>query len=168
MHYHNITHDDIKNGDGLRIVLWVSGCDHHCKKCQNPVTWDPNGGLIFDDKAKEELFSYLDKDYIAGITFSGGDPLYIENREEIFKLCKEIKNRFPEKTIWIYTGYLFTDVISMKGGVDLLNLIDVVVDGEYEEVNRNTKRYWCGSDNQIVWRKIDNSWYPTKEYENSQ
>ena len=70
MRYHNITKDDMLNGDGLRVVLWVAGCDHCCKECHNPVTWDPNGGLFFDEKAKAEIFEELEKDYISGITFS--------------------------------------------------------------------------------------------------
>ena len=74
MRYHNITKDDMLNGDGLRVVLWVAGCGHHCKGCQNPITWDPNGGIPFDDAAKAEIFEQLDKDYISGITFSGGEP----------------------------------------------------------------------------------------------
>ena len=80
MKYHNITKDDMKNGDGLRVVLWVAGCSHHCKDCHNPVTWDPEGGLVFDEAAKEEIFEQLSKDYISGITFSGGDPLHSANR----------------------------------------------------------------------------------------
>ena len=83
MQYHNITKDDMLNGDGLRVVLWVAGCTHGCKECQNPVTWDPNGGLLFDERAKEELFEQLEKSYISGITYSGGDPLYVGNREAI-------------------------------------------------------------------------------------
>ena len=71
MNYHNITKDDMLNGDGLRVVLWVAGCDHHCKECQNPQTWDPDGGIKFDDAAKEELYEVLSRDYISGITFKG-------------------------------------------------------------------------------------------------
>ena len=81
MQYHNITKDDMLNGEGLRVVLWVSGCSHHCEGCHNAVTWDPEGGLAFDAAAEEELFSLLSRDYISGITFSGGDPLYTGNRE---------------------------------------------------------------------------------------
>ena len=86
MRYHNITKDDMLNGDGLRTVLWLSGCSHCCYKCQNPVTWDPNGGLAFDEEAKEELFEALGKSYVSGITFSGGDPLYLGNRLELLEL----------------------------------------------------------------------------------
>ena len=82
MRYHNITHDDMLNGDGLRAVLWVAGCNHRCKECHNPITWDIDGGIPFDDVAKTEIFAELDKDYISGITFSGGDPLHPENRAE--------------------------------------------------------------------------------------
>ncbi|HAQ52133.1 MAG TPA: anaerobic ribonucleoside-triphosphate reductase activating protein, partial [Lachnospiraceae bacterium] len=81
MNYHNITKDDMLNGDGLRAVLWVAGCNHACNECQNPITWDPDGGLLFDDSAKKELFEILDRDYISGVTFSGGDPLFPGNRE---------------------------------------------------------------------------------------
>ena len=105
MRYHNITKDDMLNGDGLRVVLWVAGCSHGCPECQNPVTWDPNGGLPFTEKEKHELFDELEKPYIAGITFSGGDPLHEVNEVEITELAKEIRDRFPHKTIWLYTGY---------------------------------------------------------------
>lgn len=86
MRYHNITKDDMLNGEGLRTVLWVAGCSHHCPQCHNPVTWDINGGLVFDEQAKEELFEELKKDYVSGVTFSGGDPFHLENREEICHL----------------------------------------------------------------------------------
>ena len=97
MRYHNITKDDMLNGDGLRVVLWVSGCSHHCPECQNPVTWDPEEGLLFGEKEKEELFTELAKPYISGITFSGGDPLHAANEAEILALAKEIRSRFPGK-----------------------------------------------------------------------
>ena len=94
MRYHNITKDDMLNGDGLRVVLWVAGCDHCCKDCQNPVTWDPNGGLEFDPEAKAELFEALDHDYISGITFSGGDPLFF-----IIFICYYPSIRYRSTTI---------------------------------------------------------------------
>ena len=96
MRYHNITKDDMLNGDGLRVVLWVAGCSHCCKDCQNPLTWDPAGGLLFDAAAKEELFEQLDKSYISGITFSGGDPLHSANRLDVHDLMKEIKEKYPD------------------------------------------------------------------------
>lgn len=146
MRYHNITKDDMLNGDGLRVVLWVSGCSYCCKDCHNPVTWDPNGGLPFDRAAREELFAKLDKDYISGVTFSGGDPLHTNNREEIGRLAAEIKERFPEKTIWLYTGAQWESIRD----IPWLGLIDVLVDGEFEVEKKDATLKWKGSSNQRV------------------
>ena len=90
MRYHNITKDDMLNGDGLRAVLWVAGCTHKCKGCHNPVTWDIEGGIPFDEAAKEELFEAIKPDYISGVTFSGGDPLHPANHAEVAVLAKEL------------------------------------------------------------------------------
>ena len=134
MNYHNITKDDMLNGDGLRVVLWVSGCNHHCKNCQNPITWDEKGGLPFDEKAEEELFEALDKPHIDGITFSGGDPLFPNNRSEVFRLIKKIRNKLPQKTIWLYTGYTWEQIKDLEG----INDIDVIAEGEFiEELKDN-------------------------------
>ena len=146
MRYHNITKDDMLNGDGLRVVLWVAGCSHCCKECQNPITWDANGGLPFDEEAKEELFAELGKDYISGVTFSGGDPLYYGNRADVLALAKEIREKFPKKTIWLYTGFLW-EVIEQ---LEIMKYIDVLVDGEFMVELKDTKLYWRGSSNQRV------------------
>ena len=110
MNYHNITKDDMLNGDGLRTVLWVAGCTHHCHNCQNPITWDVAGGIPFDEAAENELFEDLKKPYCSGITFSGGDPLHPFNRDEVFRLAKKVREELPEKTIWLYTGFLWEEV----------------------------------------------------------
>ena len=146
MRYHNITTDDMKNGDGLRVVLWLAGCSHCCEGCQNPVTWDPNGGLPFDQTAKEELFAELDKDYISGITFSGGDPLFPNNRSEVFRLIKKIRNKLPQKTIWLYTGYTWEQIKDLEG----INDIDVIAEGEFIEELKDNNIHWVGSSNQRV------------------
>lgn len=146
MRYHNITKDDMLNGDGLRVVLWVSGCGHHCPECQNPVTWDPKEGLLFGEKEKEELFTELAKPYISGITFSGGDPLHAANEAEILALAKEIRSRFPGKTIWMYTGYDWEYVKTRE----VARWIDVLVDGPYKKDLRDTQLHWRGSSNQHV------------------
>ncbi|PWJ50734.1 ribonucleoside-triphosphate reductase class III activase subunit [Faecalicatena contorta] len=146
MQYHNITKDDMLNGDGLRVVLWVAGCSHGCRECHNPVTWDPDGGLIFDQKAKKELFEQLEKDYISGITYSGGDPLFVSNRACITKLSKEISERFPDKTQWLYTGYEWDEIKDLS----VMKYLDVVVDGKFEIDQKDTKLHWKGSGNQKV------------------
>ncbi len=146
MKYHNITHDDMLNGDGLRVVLWVSGCEHKCYNCHNKITWDINNGLIFDDNAKNEIFNQLEKDYIKGITFSGGDPLHKQNRTEVFNITKEIKAKFPKKDIWLYTGYTWEEI----NDLDIIKYIDVLVDGKYIEELSNQELEWRGSSNQRV------------------
>ena len=146
MKYHNITKEDMLNGDGLRVVLWVSGCEHACEGCQNPITWDPEDGLIFDKAAENELFEELEKDYISGITFTGGDPLYPSNRKEIAGLTKKVKKRFPEKSVWLYTGYLWEDICDLP----VIKDIDVIVDGRFILEQLDNTLYWKGSKNQRV------------------
>ncbi len=146
MRYHNITKDDMLNGDGLRVVLWVAGCGHACPGCQNPVTWDAEGGLPFDGAARAELFHELEKEYVSGVTFSGGDPLFPPNREETAALAKEIRQRFPNKTIWLYTGYKWEEV----RGLPAVLLSDVVVDGRFVEAIADPLLQWRGSENQRV------------------
>ena len=146
MRYHNITKDDMLNGDGLRVVLWVSGCTHKCPGCHNPVTWDIEGGLPFDQEAKQELFDELDKDYVSGITFSGGDPLHPQNREEVGELIEEIKRRYPQKTIWLYTGFSWEEI----EGLPFIRYIDVLVDGRFEQNAADSQLHWKGSMNQRV------------------
>ena len=154
MRYHQILHDDMRNGDGLRVVLFVSGCNHYCKECQNPVTWDPNDGLEFDTDAMCEIYEQLSQDYISGLTLSGGDPLYPGNREEIERLCIWIKSQFPNKTIWCYTGYLFEQVKDLP----VMQYIDVLVDGPFVQDLADVKYKWAGSVNQKIYRKIDGEW----------
>lgn len=146
MHYHNITKDDMLNGEGLRVVLWVAGCDHGCKGCHNSITWDPNGGIPFDTAAQKELFDALNHDYISGITLSGGDPLYIGNREDVTNLSKTVKERFPDKNIWLYTGYRWEEISALP----IMNYIDVLVDGRFVEDLKDTKLHWKGSFNQRI------------------
>lgn len=144
MHYHNITKDDMLNGDGLRVVLWVAGCAHACPGCHNPETWEADSGIPFDQAAKDELFAELEKDYISGVTFSGGDPLFPGNRETVGALCREIRQRFPDKTIWMYTGYRWEQISELA----ILDTVDVLVDGRFEQALSDTALHWRGSANQ--------------------
>lgn len=146
MRYHNITKDDMLNGDGLRVVLWVSGCSHGCKGCHNPITWNSNGGLEFGEEAKAEVFAELEKDYISGITFSGGDPLFFSNRSDVLKLIREIKERFPVKTIWLYTGFEWEAISKLE----VMQYVDVLVDGRFLIEKKDAKLHWKGSANQRV------------------
>ena len=166
MNYLQITHEDVCNGTGLRVVLWLSGCSHHCYNCQNPQTWNPDNGIQFDELAKQEIFNELSKDYISGITFSGGDPLHENNLDEVLKLVQEIRISFPEKSIWLYTGYNF-DLLNSKYNEykytpfaanadewltrwEIISNVNVLVDGEYIDEQRDITLKWCGSSNQRV------------------
>jgi len=156
MKYHNISKDDFLNGDGIRAVLFVSGCTHHCPECHNPITWNKDGGLDFDADAKAELFEYLKNDYVSGITFSGGDPLAMYNREEVLALMAEVKEAFPNKTIWVYTGWT-KDELKEQGFFDRMTpYVDVLVEGKFEIAKRSVPYHWAGSTNQRVLRKESN------------
>ena len=146
MNYHNITKDDMLNGEGLRVVLWTAGCTHCCDGCQNPQTWDVSGGLEFDEKARKELFDALAPEYVSGITFSGGDPLHPFNRDEVLKIAKEVKETFKNKTVWLYTGYLWEEV---KNSLDL-TYVDVLLDGEFKKELNDNNLQWVGSSNQRI------------------
>ena len=148
------------NGDGLRVVLWLSGCSHNCYKCQNPQTHDPNSGILFDEKAEEELFRELSKDYISGLTLTGGDPLHENNLDGVLNLVNKIRLLFPNKTIWIYSGYRWSEIFN--DGVyltkecagwkrrEIVKKCTVMVDGRYIDSQRNPSKKWAGSDNQHV------------------
>lgn len=153
----------MNNGDGLRVVLWLSGCSHHCYNCQNPQTWNVNSGIPFDESAKKELFRELGKDYISGLTLTGGDPLFENNLDDVLDLVNEIRLSFPKKTIWLYTGYKFEDLMKYEYGMEYINNFnvdalrqaiisqcDILVDGRYIDSQRDISLRWRGSKNQRV------------------
>ena len=146
--YHNITDCDMLNGEGVRVVLWVSGCEHACKGCQNPQTWSKNSGIDFEFKDLQELYSKLDNPYIDGLTLSGGDPLAHYNREDMTALVEEVKSLYPNKTIWVYTGYKYEEIKDLE----IMEYIDVLVDGKFVQENRekNPSVQWRGDDSQRI------------------
>lgn len=169
MNFHDITHDDMKNGDGLRVVLWTAGCEHHCPGCQNPCTWDCQGGLPFTDWEEAEFWTWLGKPWTQGATFSGGDPLHPVNRDKIGQMAVTIKERYADKDIWVYTGYELNFsktlnefyFVSREDNNKMfflpwLNKIDVLVDGRFEmqtrenDIKDHKKVLWRGSSNQRV------------------
>lgn len=149
MNYHDIKHDDMNNGPGLRVTLFVSGCDHYCNGCQNPETWSTKSGIPFDDTAIEEIFEQLNNDYISGITFSGGDPLNANNRVEVCSLIHQIRLKYGKsKSIWIYTGYTWEEIVNTLTPV-LLG-VDVLIDGMFDKDLADVNYHWAGSTNQRV------------------
>ena len=160
MNYHKIEKTSIANGNGVRVVLWVSGCSLHCKGCHNPQTWSLESGKLFNEDAKNELFDALSKPWIQGITFSGGHPLEYENLPCVYDLIKEVRMEYPNKDIWLYTGYTLsandfdtTADICWDNSLlanSILAMCDVVVDGPYIEDQKDLTLKWRGSKNQIV------------------
>lgn len=210
MNYLKIDKEDVCNGEGLRVVLWLSGCSHKCKGCQNPQTWYANSGIPFDESAKEELFRELDKDYISGLTLTGGDPLFEDNLDDVLDLVTEVNKRYNtlqnidsnnannhnilntddnkirlsrhHKSIWLYTGYTistckyFDDIIFTfhpsyyhpnplngeyikvddkayfikqdRKRIEIVKNIDVLIDGQYIESQRDISLRYRGSSNQ--------------------
>lgn len=147
MNYIKITKNDIANGPGVRCVLWVAGCDLHCAGCHNQSTWDFNAGKPFDENAKNKLFEVLSKPYIQGLSISGGHPLDPHNFEGVLTLVKEVKEKFPTKDIWLYTGYLYEELYYREISRILL-YIDILVDGPYIEEQRDISLAFRGSKNQ--------------------
>lgn len=147
MNYQKITKYDIANGEGVRVVLWVSGCNHHCEGCQNPETWDPTSGQPFTKETMDELLEALEPDYISGLTLSGGDPLFPKNRETIYKILQTVKRMYPQKPIWLYTGYKWEDI---QHNPWITDYTDVIVDGKFIMDQKDITLPWCGSTNQRV------------------
>ena len=146
MNYMKITKCDIANGPGCRVTLWVSGCEHHCFNCHNPETWPTTAGKPFTKQTMDTLIALTAPYYIAGLTFSGGDPLHPANRETVMKIAARFKQVYPEKNIWLWTGYMWNEVKDITG----IENIDVLVDGEFFYPLRDLSLQWRGSANQEV------------------
>ena len=149
MRISGISHPDVNNGLGFRVTVWVSGCIHHCKGCHNPETWDFNGGREFTEEDKRKVFELLEKPYIKGVTFSGGDPLCSYN--DVLGFAKEIKEKYPDKDIWVYTGFSFEHVREHMS--EILTYVDYIVDGRFIEEERDVSLAFRGSKNQRIWKK---------------
>lgn len=156
MHYGNIKECDIADGPGVRVSLFVSGCRHHCKGCFNAETWDFNYGKPYTKETEDEIIQLLASDFVQGFTLLGGEPFEPENQVELVKLLKRIRETYPQKDIWCYTGYLY-DVDLLEGGKvhtdvtdEMLSYIDVLVDGEFVEAEKDVTLVFRGSRNQRI------------------
>ncbi|MDO4944253.1 MAG: anaerobic ribonucleoside-triphosphate reductase activating protein [Ruminococcus sp.] len=156
MNYGEIKNYDIANGLGVRVTLFVSGCTHHCRGCFNPMTWDFNYGKPFTEDTEEQLLEMLAPDYIDGLTLLGGEPMETDNQRALLPFLKKVRERYPRKNIWCYTGYtLETDLLSESRARcevtdEMLSLIDVLVDGEFIEEQKNISLAFRGSENQRI------------------
>lgn len=150
MRFHKITYPDVENGLGCRVTLWISGCSHRCEHCHNKETWDFESGNGFNNNIKEKLFSVLSLPYIKGLTLSGGDPL--DSYADVLELCKEVKNKFPNKDIWLYSGYELKNFEELGFG-EIVGYVDYIVDGEFKYELADRSLAFRGSSNQIIWEK---------------
>ena len=158
MHYGALKKFDIANGEGIRTSLFVSGCRNRCKNCFQPETWDFNYGRPFDEEAKKEIFDSMRSSSVRGITILGGEPMEPENQREILPLLREFREKFPDKTVWLFTGNLYEELTGTLGEhpkclditAELLSLVDILVDGRFEEEKKRLGLRFRGSSNQRI------------------
>ena len=150
MKYAKIRKMDISNGEGVRVSLFVQGCSFHCKNCFNPETWDFNKGKEFTTAETQKIIELANKDYIAGLSVLGGEPLHNNNVNEVFHIVATFKEKFPNKDIWLWTGFKFEDAIKDSKRKSILCNIDVLIDGQFEEDKKDLTLKWRGSSNQRV------------------
>ena len=150
MNYEKIDKCSVSNGVGVRTVLWVSGCDIRCRNCHNPQTWDFDSGIPFTEETMQELLYDLSEPYIKGLTLSGGHPLDPHNAPKVLEIVKRVKMVFPNKDIWIYSGYVWEDIIKDNTLKEILKYTDVLVDGAYVDELRDISLAFRGSSNQRI------------------
>lgn len=161
MNYATIKKIDVANGPGIRVSLFVSGCTHHCKGCFNPETWNFNYGSPFTEEVEEQILTYMQPDYIKGLSLLGGEPFEPENQKALLPFLRKFKERYPQKTVWCYSGYDFEkDMLTGNLGPweitkEMLSYIDVLVDGEFVIEKKNPNLRFRGSENQRVIRVAD-------------
>lgn len=147
MRYNQIREMDISNGPGVRVSIFMQGCHFHCKNCFNKETWDFEGGKEFTEDTIKRVLQLSNKEYIKGLSILGGEPMHPNNIEGTTKLAKAFKEEYPDKTIWVWSGYRFDEDLKDK---EVLNYIDVLVDGTYKDELHNPTLKWKGSSNQRV------------------
>ncbi len=156
MHYGTIKEYDIADGEGIRVTLFVSGCTNHCKDCFQPETWDFSYGQPYTEETEQQILDQLELSYVDGLTLLGGEPMEPENQRTLVGLCRKVKERYPEKTIWCYTGFIYDRDLIPSGRrhtevtEELLSYIDILVDGPFQTEKRNISLHFRGSENQRI------------------
>ncbi|MBS7008051.1 anaerobic ribonucleoside-triphosphate reductase activating protein [Anaerostipes sp.] len=148
MRYAQIRKIDISNGTGIRTSLFVQGCRRMCKGCFNPETWDFEGGLEWNEHSEEEFLTLTGREHITGATILGGEPMEPENRAAVKELLKKLKQQYPQKNTWMYSSYLFEEILEFDP--EVLKFLDVLVDGPFEEEKKDLNLRFRGSSNQRI------------------
>ena len=164
MNYSKIKKYDISNGCGIRTSIFFTGCNFHCPGCFNPELWDKNSGKIFDDAVKSELFSYLADEHCDGLSVLGGEPLI--QGMALVELLEEVRKTFPEKTIWLWTGYKISGELDETQKM-IISLCDYVVDGLFKEEFAGKNLRFRGSSYQIIWKNVNGEFVEAEEIENN-
>lgn len=154
MNYYKIKKYDIANGKGIRTSIYFSGCHFHCKNCFNSELWDFKSGKPFTDEVKEELFALLNDNHCKGLSVLGGEPL--DQGEELRDLLKEVKEKFPTKDIWLWSGFYLDELNALQR--EIISYCDKVVDGRFEEALSDRKLLFRGSSNQTIWENKNGEW----------
>ena len=158
MNYMQVNLYDTANGEGIRTVLFVSGCTNYCKNCHNPQTWDFNAGQIFTNDILQQIIQSLQLDYVSGLTITGGDPCHEKNIETVANICEAVKKNVPNKDIWVYTGYtmkqLLTEHQNDYNYIKMLQNIDILMDGKYIQEQSPSTLPFRGSNNQQQYRIV--------------
>lgn len=158
MYYANIKKSDVANGEGIRTTLFVSGCRNRCKNCFQPETWAFDYGNPFTDEVAEEIYATFENPFVSGMTLLGGEPMEPENQLALLPFVREFKRRYPEKTLWLYTGNLYEELTGMMGEhpkclpqtAELLSYVDILVDGRFIEEKKSLGLRFRGSSNQRI------------------
>lgn len=152
MNYMQYIYGDDANGDGMRCTLFVSGCEMMCKGCHNPESWKLNAGKLYTKEFEDNIIQDLQSPWIKGLSLSGGHPLHITNFDTVLSLCKRVKNELPDKDIWLWTGHTLEEVQNDTSRSQILDVVDVLVDGKFILELKDTNLEWRGSSNQRVWK----------------
>lgn len=154
MRYSQIRKQDISNGDGIGVALFVQGCSFHCHNCFNQSTWDFEGGKPWTDEEKNTILELSNKSHITRLSILGGEPLNHINIQDVTELAKKYKERYPDKQIWVWTGFTFEDIQNLE----IMNYIDYLIDGRFVEELKDLKLKYRGSSNQCVYKKEGDNW----------
>ena len=150
MQYNKIRKMDISNGPGVRVSIFVQGCTFNCEGCFNPETHDFNSGKEFTTEEASKIIELANKEYIVGLSVLGGEPLHPNNIESVSILCEYFKFKYPEKSIWLWSGFRYEDILKRENNYNIFDYIDVLVDGQFEIQNKDIRLKYCGSSNQRV------------------
>ena len=148
MRYNKIRKMDVSNGPGIRVSIFLQGCEFHCKNCFNPETWSFKSGKEFTNETINKILELSDKETVSGLSILGGEPMHPKNIEGTIELAKKFKEKFPKKTIWVWSGFLYDDIL--KRNPEIFDYIDVMVDGQYVDELHDPTLRWKGSSNQRV------------------